>query len=138
MNKKDSESAAFEEWLSRECLSGDAEEVQRKWESSHEFREWLDDFTAEEAVNTRRIIANMDANFAAMLIPKEPMNEDIPEETKAALIARGYEPNRHEFDPRDPWLAPKKIAELNAYYETQTDWWVSPDGNRVHWSEVEL
>jgi hypothetical protein len=48
MNKEDSEHAAFEEWLSSECPSGDAEEVQRKWESSHEFREWLDDFLAEE------------------------------------------------------------------------------------------
>ena len=66
------------------------------------------------------------------------MNEDITEETKAALIAKGYEPHRHKFDPGDPWLAPKKIAELNAYYETQTDWWVSPEGKRVHWSEVGL
>ena len=66
------------------------------------------------------------------------MNEDISEETKAALIAKGYRPHRHKFDPKLYWHNPEKIAELNAYYETQTDWWVSPDGEIVHWTEVEI
>ncbi len=66
------------------------------------------------------------------------MNEGIPEETKAALIERGYRPHRHKFDPKGYWRAftPEKITELNAYYETQTDWWVAPDGEIVRWTEV--
>jgi hypothetical protein len=107
MNEKDSESAAFEEWLSSECPNGDAEEVQRKWESSHEYREWMDDI--------------------------------LTEETKAALIAKGYEPYRRP--PMKPGMfrqTKEAVDDLNAYYETQTDWWVSPDGEIVHWTEVEL
>lgn len=71
---------------------------------------------------------------------KNVMNWDITEETKAALIAKGYEPYKHRFDPKDCWHAftPEKTAELNAYYETQTDWWVAPDREIVHWSEVGL
>lgn len=84
------------------------------------------------------ILANMDANFAAILTPKEPMNEDIPEETKAALIERGYRPHRPKLKPEYFQHNPEKIAELNAYYETQTDWWVAPEGEIVHWTEVEL
>jgi len=35
------EQAAFEEWLNRVCPSGDVESVQRQWESSAEFSDYL-------------------------------------------------------------------------------------------------
>lgn len=65
--------------------------------------------------------------------------EEISEETKAALIARGYELYRRP--PMKPGMfrqTKEAVNDLNAYFETQTDWWVSPEGNRVHWSEVVL
>lgn len=67
------------------------------------------------------------------------MNEDIPEETKAALIEKGYEP--YKRPPMKPGMfrqTKEAVDDLNAYYETQTDWWVSPKWKRVHWSEVGL
>lgn len=71
--------------------------------------------------------------YAKSMIP------DISEETKAALIAKGYEPYRRP--PMKPGMfrqTKEAVDDLNAYYETQTDWWVSPDGEIVHWTEVEL
>jgi len=67
------------------------------------------------------------------------MNEDIPEETKAALIEREYEPYRRK--PMKPGMfrqTKEAVDDLNAFFETQTDWWVPPDGEIVHWTEVEI
>ena len=65
------------------------------------------------------------------------MIPEISEETKAALIEKGYELYRRP--PIKPGMfrqTKEAVDDLNAYYETQTDWWVAPEGNRVHWSEV--
>ena len=64
---------------------------------------------------------------------------DISEETKAILLTKGYEPYRRP--PMKPGMfrqTKEAVDDLNAYFETQTDWWVSPKGERVHWAEVEL
>ena len=67
------------------------------------------------------------------------MNEDITEETKAALIAKGYEPYRRPpMKPGRFRQTKEAVDDLNAYFETQTDWWVSPEGEIVHRMEVFL
>ena len=40
--QKDREQAAFEDWLARECPSGDVTEVQRQWETSHALQSFID------------------------------------------------------------------------------------------------
>lgn len=66
------------------------------------------------------------------------MNEDISEETKAALIEKGYEYFRPKHKALPRFRLGASVPEVNAYYETQADWLVSPDGEIVHWYEVEL
>jgi hypothetical protein len=39
----DREQAAFENWLERECPSGDVTEVQRQWEASYALQQFLED-----------------------------------------------------------------------------------------------
>ena len=41
--RKRTEEDAFEDWLEKECPSGDVDEVQRKWEASEALAELLDE-----------------------------------------------------------------------------------------------
>ena len=65
------------------------------------------------------------------------MNEEIPEETKAALIAEGCSPHRKRFTIEDlPGYTAEEVTKTNAYYETQTDWWIVPREGVFHWTEA--
>jgi len=42
------EQSAFETWLENTCPSGDATEVQRQWEASYDYQEWLEQQTVAQ------------------------------------------------------------------------------------------
>lgn len=44
---RNTEQEAFEVWLARTSPWGDVERVQREWEQSWEYDEWLDDVTSQ-------------------------------------------------------------------------------------------
>lgn len=57
-------------------------------------------------------------------------------ETAAKLLANGYELHRPKFDNKGFRHAPEGTSNLDAYYEKQTAWWVSPAGEIVHWMKA--
>jgi hypothetical protein len=116
--------------------------MKKSFDSGSVFDYWLRRYEFyERKAHPPRTRRQMSINFTNKLgpkpiIPQQPSGKGLDETTCSALLAGGYTPYRphHKVGAMSQNLS--NVRDLNEYYRTQTQWWVSPSGEIVNWEQA--